>query len=84
MLICMRTTLNLEDAIMRAVKRQALETGRTMTQVIEDSLRETLIRKKRSDKREFKLQMVTVKGTKKPGVDLTDRCSLYDIMESRS
>ena len=79
----MRTTLNLDEAIVRALKREALESGRTMTQVIEDSLRETLSRKKQYGK-SFQLKMVTVKGKKRPGVDLTDRRSFYDIMEGRS
>jgi ribbon-helix-helix CopG family protein len=35
MLICMRTTLNLDDELMRQVRRHAADTGRTITQFIE-------------------------------------------------
>lgn len=83
MLICMRTTLNLDDELMKQVKRKAAEAGRTMTEVIEASLRESLhqTRKRGSD---YRLNMVTVKGVKRPGVDLTDRDSLFEAMEGRS
>lgn len=78
----MRTTLNLEDELMKAVKRKAAETGRTMTEVIEGSLRETLLRRP-ATKRAYRLRMVTVKGRRRPGVDLTDRDALYEVMEGR-
>ena len=81
MLRCMRTTLNLDDRLMRAVKRVAAETGRTMTEVIESSLREGLRRRRRSTG--YRLGMVTVEGRLRAGVDLTDRDSLYDFMEGR-
>ena len=83
MLICMRTTLNLDDEVTRAVKRAAAETGRTMTEVIEDALRDALMRD--ATKREpFKLRLPTAEGGLRPGVDLNDRDSLYDVMEGRS
>ena len=40
----MRTTVRLPDSLMRQIKRLAVETDRTLTQVIEDSLREALAR----------------------------------------
>lgn len=73
----------MDDAIVRALKKEALKTGRTMTEVIEDALRETLFRKKVSPKKRFRLEMVTVKGSVNPGVDLTDRGNLIDAMEGR-
>lgn len=84
MLICMRTTLNLDDSIVRALKREALNSGRTMTEVIESSLRETLFRKRSAAQKPFRLGMVTIKGSVNPGVDLTDRDNLLDAMEGRS
>jgi len=83
MLICMRTTLNLDDAVVRAVKKEALRSGRTMTEVIEEALRETLFRKKVAPKKRFRLEMGTVKGSLNPGIDLTDRGNLIDTMEGR-
>ena len=83
MLICMRTTLNLDDEVTRAVKRRAAETGRTMTEVIESALRDALMRPGRPAK-PFKLRLPTVAGGLRPGVDLSDRDALYELMEGRS
>lgn len=83
MLICMRTTLNLDDDLMRVVKRRAAEDGSTMTQIIEEALRGHLSRD-RERGQPFELRWVTVKGRALPGVDITDRDALYDRMEDRS
>jgi hypothetical protein len=42
MLICMRTTINLPDALAEAAKRRAAEEGRTFTSVVEEALRTVL------------------------------------------
>lgn len=79
----MRTTLNLDDELMKAVKRKAAETGATMTQVIEDALHDAL-RRPPSRRSGYRLEMITVKGRRRPGVDLTDRDALYEAMEGRA
>lgn len=83
MLFCVRTTLNLDDELMKQVKRKAAETGRTMTEIIEEGLRESLRRARPPGAKSYRLKMVTVKGRLRPGVDLTDRDALYDLMEGR-
>jgi hypothetical protein len=83
MLICMRTTLDLNDEIMRAVKRYAAETGRTVSSLVESALRELLSQVARRD-RPYKLKWVVVQSVAQPGVDLTDRDVLMDRMEGRS
>jgi plasmid stability protein len=42
MLICMRTTINLPDALTQAAKRRAAEEGRTFTSIVEEGLRTVL------------------------------------------
>ncbi len=42
MLICMRTTLNLDDTLAAEVKAEAARTGTTMTALIEEGLRRVL------------------------------------------
>ena len=84
MLFCMRTTLNIDDKLMRGVKRRAVETGQTVTRVIENALHEAFARQKAARGRPFKLRWVTAHGRRRPGVDLTDRDSLYERMEGRS
>lgn len=79
MLICMRTTLNLDDGLMTAAKRQAADRGVTLTQIIEDALRAELTRQR--DAPPFRLEFPVVRGGRPPKVDLADRSALYDAME---
>jgi hypothetical protein len=79
----MRTTLDLNDDIMRAVKRYAAESGRTVSSLVESALRELLAQVVRKD-RPYKLKWVVVRSGAQPGVDLTDRDALLNRMEGRS
>ena len=83
MLLFVRTTLSLDEDLIREVKRRAVETDQTVSAMVEAALRDLLEREsKPRKKRPFR--WVTVKGRLLPGVDLMDRNSVYDIMESRS
>lgn len=42
MLVCMRTTINLPDALAEAAKARAASEGRTFTSVVEEGLRAVL------------------------------------------
>jgi hypothetical protein len=83
MLLCMRTTLNIKDDLMRAAKRQAVERGTTITKVIEQALRDSLA-KGANARAGYTFRWQTVRGTPLPGVDLTDRDSLMDRMDGRN
>ena len=80
MFICMRTTLNLDDELMRTVKRRAAESGQTMTQIIEAALRD-MLRRPSPDELGTEFRWVTVRGRVRPGVDIADRDSLLEAME---
>ncbi len=82
MLFCVRTTLNLDDELMKAIKQRAAATGRTLTEVIEVCLRHGL-EAEQAPKRGYRLRWSTVSGHLQPGVDLTDRDSLHERMEER-
>ena len=81
MFICMRTTLNIDDNLMRSVKKHAAETDRTISAVIETALRLLIEQEQRTD-RPFRLRWKTVGGGLQAGVDLTDRDTLIDHMEN--
>lgn len=72
----------MEDGLVRAAKRKAVDAGTTLTRVIEDALRQALRPPERA-KKQFRLKLLTKKGWLQPGVDLSDRDSLYEIMEGR-
>lgn len=81
MLICMRTTLNLDDDLMRTVKRRAAESGETMTEIIERALRGQF-NSASAPSEPFVFELPTVRGRLRRGVDLTDRDALYELMET--
>jgi len=65
-------------------KRFAAETGRTLTALIEDALREVLARRVQSPRRP-KVRLTTFGGKGlQPGVDLDDTAALLDRMEGRN
>ena len=82
MLCCMRTTIRLDDQLLKKTKQLAAKRGKTLTAVIEDALRETLARQKENDQREpVKLPVFQGQGLQ-AGVDLDDSAALLELMES--
>ena len=78
----MRTTFRLDDHLLKEAKQLAARTGRTLTAVIEDALREMLARaRKRRERATVKLPTFRGDGLR-PGVDLDDSASLFDIMDT--
>lgn len=75
----MRTTLDLNDDLMREAKARAAREGRTLTSLIEDGLRLVLGSRCQDAGYEFKFR--TVRGERPPVVDVADRDRLYDVME---
>jgi hypothetical protein len=76
-----RTTLRLDEHLMREVKASAVQSGRTLTDWIEDALREVLLRRRQSGKGErFELPVFNM-GPPLPGVDLNNSAALLDLME---
>ncbi len=82
MLICMRTTLNIDDNLMKRVKRYAARSRKTITEVVEEALRREVSGDPLATGR-FRLRWEPVEGRLLPGIDLADRDSLLDAMEER-
>lgn len=77
----MRTTVRLDEHLLRDAKQLAARTGRSLTAVIQDALREALNRNRKHPKRPpVKLPTFRGKGLR-PGVDLDDTASLLEIMD---
>jgi hypothetical protein len=79
----MRTTLDIDDRLLRAAKKRAVDDGEPLTRVIERALRVYLNPPRRPGRR-FRLQLLTKKGRVLAGVDLADRDAIYERMEGRS
>lgn len=79
----MRTTIRLSDDLLAAARKHAASSGRTLTAVIEEALRESLGRRARQAPRK-RLKLTTFRGTGlRPGVDLDDNGALADVMDRR-
>lgn len=76
----MRTTVRLDDELLKRAKRFAADTGRSLTALIEDALRETMARRSPPDARPA-VRLTTSPGRLRPGVNLDDSAGLLDRME---
>ena len=80
-ILCMRTTIRIDDNLLTLAKKAALESKSTLTAIIEDALREKLFRKEVKSDSE-KVRIITFKGKGLlTGVDLDDSSSLLELME---
>lgn len=81
MLLCMRTSIEINDVLFRAAKRRAAEQGTSLRDVVEAALRQHLGKTKAAAK--YTLRWRPEAGRLQPGVDLTDRAALFDLMDGR-
>ena len=82
----MRTTLRIDDELLKEAKRIALESDRTLTQVVEDALRESLAcRKAAAGRKRTRVELPSFRGNGlQPGVtweDLNSNSRMLDIIE---
>jgi Arc/MetJ family transcription regulator len=78
----MRTTVRLDEHLLAQAKQYAAASGKTLTAVLEDALREALARRKATTRRK-PVRLRTCDGTGVlPRVDLDDSASLLELMES--
>lgn len=76
----MRTTIVLDDALLMEAKQVAASTGRSVSAVIEDALRQALARRAGDGRPRPELPTHGGDGLR-PGVDLDDAAGLLDLLE---
>ena len=76
----MKTTLDMDDDLMRRAKREAAAAGVTLRTFVEDALRARLL-PAGVTREPFTLQLPVVEGVRQPAIDIADRDALYDLME---
>ena len=82
MLLCMRTTIEVPDELMRTVKKRAADENATLREIFDRALRQYLAGPQPA--KNFKLRWKAhATGKLLPGVVLEDRDSLFDIMAGR-
>jgi hypothetical protein len=80
-MMSMRTTLTLDDDVLKAAKRRAREQDRPLKDVINEALRHGLALGEARRTPPYTFTLKTVGGRLLPGVDLTDRDKLFELME---
>lgn len=75
----MKTTLSIDDGVMARLRREALRTGKTMSELVETALRLLL----QSRPRDVELNPLPAFDSGGALVDIADREALYGAMEGR-
>ena len=84
MLAPMRTTVRLEEGLLRQAKREASKRGETVTALIERGLRLVLAGSRRSAVRKaVRLPVSRATGGTHAGVDLNNSAALIDLLDQR-
>lgn len=79
-MVChMKTTLNIDDTVMKRLKREAAEQGRTMSEMVETALRLLLQTRRKAGQ----LPPIPTFDSGGSFVDIADREALYNAMEGR-
>jgi hypothetical protein len=77
----MRTTISIEDQLLRAAKQRALERDMTLGGLVEDALRASLDPQRTSVAKPVSLPVSTRRGGTRPGVEVADGARLRDVMD---
>ena len=82
MLVCMRTTLNLPDALAEEARKRAAAEGRTFTSLVVEGLRAVLAKSAAPTGPAPRLPVVGAPRRGRMLVDLTDRDALWDVLDA--
>ena len=77
MVFHMKTTLSIDDTVMDALRREAVRSGRTMSELVETALRQ-LLQARHEPPHLSPLPSFDSGGAR---VDVSDRDALYRVME---
>ena len=76
-----RTTLALDDDLLRRLKADAAERGVTLAALVNEVLRQATLA--RTPRKSFKLKLRGWQAELQPGVDILDRDQLFDLTTGR-
>lgn len=75
-----RTTIDIDDALLRELKKKAAAQGRTLQAVVNEHLKRAAAAPSGS---RYRLRLAGWRAELKPGVDLFDRDTLSDVLDGR-
>lgn len=78
----MRTTIRMNDELLRRAKKLAAQEGRTLTSIIEEGVATVVNSRQNPQKAEdFRLPVSKKGGGVWPGIDINNSAQLYEIMD---
>ena len=78
----MRTTIRLNDNLLKRAKKRAADEGRTLTSLVEDALVLILSKARSSRRKRIELPISTATGGVLPGIDLNRSGDLEEVMNA--
>lgn len=76
----MRTTVTIDDDLLRQAKRAAMESGRSLSDVVGDALREMFMRRRATTRKQIRLTTAGHDSKVLPGIDFSDNASVWAIL----
>ena len=76
----MRTTVSIDDDVLREAKGRAAAEGRTLGELITEALRQRLSRRPRRTRGRYGA-VTSGEGGPRPGVDITNNAAVRDLMD---
>ena len=78
----MRTTIRINDDLLKRAKKRAAEEGRTLTSLVEDGLVLVLSKAKAGRRKRIELPISKATGGVLPGIDLNRSTDLEEVMNA--
>jgi hypothetical protein len=78
----MRTTIRINDDLLKRAKKRAADEGRTLTSLVEDGLVLVLSKAKTGRRKRIELPVSRATGGVLPGVDLNSSSDLEEVMNA--
>ncbi len=73
--------MTIDDALLAEAKRVAAETGRSLSAVVDDALKESLNRREEDAHLSTTVVLPNFDGKLLPGIDLDNSAALRDVMD---
>jgi hypothetical protein len=78
----MRTTIRIDDDLLKRAKKRAADEGRTLTSLVEEGLVIILSKTKANRRKRIELPVSKATGGVLPGVDLNHSSDLEEVMNA--
>jgi hypothetical protein len=77
----MRTTVSIDEDLLRQAKRIAVDSDRTLSEVVSEALREMLLRKKLPPRKRVRITTAGHNSRVIPGLDFSDNAAVRAAMD---